>query len=238
MIRKNTGEPVYVTIAASLREQIVEGKMNPGDLLPSENVLVTRFSASRDTVRKSLKALETENYIYSQPGKGYFVAQPKHDQFVFDFSEEPRNVQANVKNITIKKPDLEVQAALNLPETRTVIEIAKTLLHKGVVVAYDLKYLPYDKGQPLIESEIQYAVFPEIASAKTAPFAFYTKMEISAESATEELGKLLDCPRGTALLVVKRYFVDHKDDVIGYGKQYMKPSHRNLVGYSGYGENT
>ena len=59
---------MYMAIAASIQSLIVEGSLNPGDLLPSENALMTQFSASRDTVRKSLKELEVEGYIRTQPG--------------------------------------------------------------------------------------------------------------------------------------------------------------------------
>lgn len=234
-IKKNTGEPVYLVIAKSLKEMIIKGVLNPGNLLPSENYLVNQFEASRETVRKSLKSLETEGYIHSQPGKGYYVSTPKHNQFLLNFAEESENLQAKFKNITVIYPTLEVQLALGIGEKKKkVIEISKTLWLKGELFAYDLKYLPYDKGQPSIESEINYAVFPDIAAAKTAPFAFYTKMEITAETASAPIQKILNCSSDTSLLVVSRFIMGRDEDIIGYGKQYILPNQGKLIGYSGY----
>ncbi len=73
-----------------------------------------------------------------------------------------------------------------------MIEICRILLQGDWPIAYDIKYLPYEKGFPLIEAEIKYAVFPEIAETKTAPFAFYTEMMIQAENPTPKLQK--SCP--------------------------------------------
>lgn len=234
VLKNQTGQPVYAVVVSYLRALIVGGELNPGDMLPSENSLVSKFEASRETVRKGLKQLDIEGYIYSQQGKGYFVSQPKHDNFLFQFDENLENANVNFKKIQICNPDSEVKAALKLAQKKKVIEIVKTISIGAVIVAYDLKYLPYDKGQPLIEAELQYAVFPQIAAAKTAPFAFSTKMEITAESANQELATTLKCEVGTALLVVKRYLSDKDCEIIGYGKQYMLPPFKELEGYSGY----
>ena len=50
------------------------GEFNPGDLLPSENVLSTQYHTSRETVRKSLNILEKEGFIYSRAGKGSYIS--------------------------------------------------------------------------------------------------------------------------------------------------------------------
>ena len=65
-----SGEPMYMAIAAELKNKIVSGQLCPGDTLPSENELRGLYAASRETVRKSLKELENEGYIYSRPARG------------------------------------------------------------------------------------------------------------------------------------------------------------------------
>ena len=214
---------------------IIEGKLNPGDLLPSENTLMTQFGASRDTIRKSLKQLENEGYIHSQPGKGYFVNYPNHDRFYFDFSENgDSSTSFKLKGSQITKANPEIQRIFQDSTLKNIVRIVKIIYNKEKPVACDIKHLPYIKGVPLIESEIGYAIFPEIAAAKTAPFAFYTKIEISAELPDNEIQKLLSCSANIALLVIHRYFYNLNHEVIGYGKQYRLPNELGLTGYSGY----
>ena len=56
-------------IASQLRQQIVMGKLKPGDKLYPENVLQTEFEISRPTLREALRILESESLITISRGK-------------------------------------------------------------------------------------------------------------------------------------------------------------------------
>ena len=56
-------------IASQLRQQIVIGKLKPGDKLHPENVLQTEFEISRPTLREALRILESESLITISRGK-------------------------------------------------------------------------------------------------------------------------------------------------------------------------
>ena len=79
--------PVYIQIARELRERIISGQLNPGDILPSESTLCHDYHISRDTARKSLRELENEGLIFSRPKIGYFVSTPKHADVMVQFLE-------------------------------------------------------------------------------------------------------------------------------------------------------
>lgn len=227
---KQSGEPIYIVIAESLRNQIIDGIFNPGDMLPSENDLAEKFSTTRITVRKGLKSLESDGYIYSRPGKGYFVSTPEYKSFSIDFTEA--NETSRIRKIDLVTPNDEVAGALHLEADQKVLEISRIVTKNDLPVAYDLKYLPYDKGHPTIEREIQYAVFPEIVAAKTTPFAFYTTLSLTAESAKESLARELNCPVGVPLLVMRRFIIS-KDSFLGYGIRYMTGGFGPITGKSG-----
>ncbi|MEU1228696.1 GntR family transcriptional regulator [Streptomyces sp. NPDC005828] len=63
----------YQVIAASLRQQIEEGKIT--DALPSEAALVRSCGVARNTIRRALKVLEAERLVESIPGSGWRVAR-------------------------------------------------------------------------------------------------------------------------------------------------------------------
>lgn len=62
----------YYKLMDFLKQEIIMGKIKPGDRLPSENTLADEFSLSRHTVRKALAMLVNEGYIYTEQGRGAF----------------------------------------------------------------------------------------------------------------------------------------------------------------------
>lgn len=69
--------PLWQQIAADLREQIATEAYAPGDELPSEQDLRTRYDVSRNTVRQALRALITEGLITSGQGRPYQVTDTR-----------------------------------------------------------------------------------------------------------------------------------------------------------------
>jgi GntR family transcriptional regulator len=229
-----TGEPVYIQIEYELRSEITSGRVNPGQMLPSESALMSRFNAGRETVRRSLKELEHKGLIYTRPGKGYFVAEPEHNLYSFYFSDDDKNFYSKYNQVSYEIPSEEVSLALALSDRQKVIKISRIIMAQDDPVAYDEKYIPYDKGAPIVEAEIQYAVFPDIVSSKSPPFAFYTKMEIGSEIVNQKLQKILHCKAGESLLVLYRHIIGVDGRRLGYGKKYLTAKWGRLEAVSGY----
>jgi DNA-binding FadR family transcriptional regulator len=75
-------QPAYQTLADDLRDQIVSGRLRPGDRLPAEPALCVSSGLSRSTVREALRLLSSQNLIITTRGVagGSFVAHPSPDQ--------------------------------------------------------------------------------------------------------------------------------------------------------------
>ena len=226
------GEPVYVQITNELKSEITSGQRNPGDLMPSESALMNRFSTSRETIRKSLKELEQKGLLYTRPGKGYFVAEPEHDLYSFYFHDEDKGYESKFRRIITETPIEEIRTALALPENQRVIKISRIITMHDDPVAYDEKYLPYNKGEPVIEAEIKYAVFPVLV--KSPPFAFYTRMEIGSVNADKPLCGILKCEENESLMVMYRYCIGQDGTRLGYGKKYLTKKWGRLDATAGY----
>ncbi len=65
----------YFTLAEDLKRMILDGGIQAGERLPSENELSERYQISRHTVRKALSILANEGYIYAEHGKGTFCSE-------------------------------------------------------------------------------------------------------------------------------------------------------------------
>lgn len=72
---KKGGIPLYYQVMRGLKEQILSGKLNPGQQLPSEAQLTQRFHVSRVVVRQALQILDEQGLITRVRGKGTYVSQ-------------------------------------------------------------------------------------------------------------------------------------------------------------------
>ena len=67
--------PVYLQLAAILRDGIKRGDYPPGRKLPSENRLQQEYGLARGTVRKSARVLADEGVVEVIQGRGVFVVE-------------------------------------------------------------------------------------------------------------------------------------------------------------------
>ena len=63
-------------VAEKLLEDIVAGRLAPGDALPAEADIAAEYQVSRLTVREALTMLRTINVISVQRGRGTFITPP------------------------------------------------------------------------------------------------------------------------------------------------------------------
>lgn len=66
--------PVYLQIAAILREAIERGDYVPGRPIPSETALMQEHGVARLTARKAVRVLVAEGLVEVVPGRGAYVA--------------------------------------------------------------------------------------------------------------------------------------------------------------------
>lgn len=66
--------PLYIQLATLLRNQIVEGRFQPGQKIPTLEELGHEFAVARVTVRQAIELLEREGIVQRQQGRGTFVA--------------------------------------------------------------------------------------------------------------------------------------------------------------------
>ena len=65
--------PLWQAIADTLRAEITLGHYPPGDRLPSEAALATRFGVNRHTVRHALAQLADAGLVHARRGAGVFA---------------------------------------------------------------------------------------------------------------------------------------------------------------------
>lgn len=71
---------LYQQIVDGLRREVSEGRLKPGETLPSFRALAEDLLVSVITVKRAYEELEREGIIYRRQGLGTFVAEGGHDR--------------------------------------------------------------------------------------------------------------------------------------------------------------
>lgn len=71
-LKKSADTPLYLQLAQLLRQEMLGGRIRPGDKLASEHQLMQQYGVSRLTVRNAIQQLISEGLIETHHGKGSF----------------------------------------------------------------------------------------------------------------------------------------------------------------------
>lgn len=77
--------PLYEQIKVLLTQSLAAGEWKPGEAIPSETELATRFQVSQGTVRKAIDELASEHLLMRRQGKGTFVASHAEPEYQYRF---------------------------------------------------------------------------------------------------------------------------------------------------------
>lgn len=77
-LSKVPGIPLYEALYRCIRQDILSGKLLPGEKLPSKRALAEHLEVSKVTVEGAYSQLLSEGYICSREKIGYFVEETEH----------------------------------------------------------------------------------------------------------------------------------------------------------------
>ena len=234
--------PIYYQLAEDLKARIESGELKPGVAIPSESQLVNQYETSRVTVRRGLARLLAAGLIQTVRGKGNFVARPKLNQMTLTFNEADyaKENQLSYKLIEVKslRADQKMTSTIDIPEGTKMFMVKRLIRGKKGPVGIDIKYIPYLKGKPILENEIEYADFPEFVAKHTDVMIHKIQMKISAAPLREEEAGLLSAAIGHPTLTVMQVVYAKNEKLLGFSRTaYLGESFElNAVAYPYAGE--
>ncbi|NPV30385.1 MAG: GntR family transcriptional regulator [Firmicutes bacterium] len=219
--------PAYYRVAEDLKTKIDRGELKPGDMIPSTAQLARQYGVSHMTVRHGLELLAKDGYIESVQGKGSFVASPRMDTLVLDFSEEKifeknRGFGVQLHEVEIIPADEKISHKLGVKKGNKVLKIRRILSDERGPVAVDSRFLPYVRGAPLLEKEIAYAAFPDLVARHTELVSVKNVLEVSPCILTKEEAELLDARAGLPALCIEQIIYAAKNRPIGWSKMICR----------------
>jgi GntR family transcriptional regulator len=142
-----TFSPLYRQIKEFLIRSLEEGEWGPGDGIPSEGELATRFNVSQGTVRKAIDEMAAENLLVRRQGKGTFVATHNDPRSFYRFLRlvpDDGGVTHAVSDPffceTIDATE-DVAKVLGLGAGDQVVHVKRLLRFSGEPVVFDQIYL-------------------------------------------------------------------------------------------------
>lgn len=110
----NENQSIYLQIADHFCENILAGKWNPGDRIPSVREIAVDIEVNPNTVVRTYNYLQDKGIIFNKRGIGYFVSEDGLEKTrvlrkeVFFTQELPRMFkEMHLLNLTLE--DIQVQ---------------------------------------------------------------------------------------------------------------------------------
>jgi GntR family transcriptional regulator len=150
--------PLYDQIERNLRNLVINGRLQPGQMVPSEWDLSTLYGVSRLTVRRALDELVRQNWLERKHGVGTFVRQPAIASITdskLSFTEQMRLIGRQPGSRLIAQRTVPATAkiahSLRMREGEAIVEITRLRLADEVPILLETSCLSSERF-PSLES--------------------------------------------------------------------------------------
>ncbi|SDY30579.1 phosphonate metabolism transcriptional regulator PhnF [Citreimonas salinaria] len=220
--------PLWQAIAATLRDEIAEGRYVPGDRLATEAQLAERFGVNRHTIRHALSALVADGLVRTRRGSGAFVAARPTDypigrrvRFRENLLRAGQRPEKRVLQIESRAATPGEASALRVEAGAAICAFHGLSLADGQPVAVSETVFPADRlpgiAEALAESE---GVTDALACAGVADYN-RASTRLTAVSASAVQALHLHLREGAPLLRSTGLDVDEAGVPVAYGRTWF-----------------
>jgi GntR family transcriptional regulator len=187
----------------------------PGDALPGERVLESRFGVSRITIRRAIADLCAEGVLVRVHGKGTFVShgQIQSSLHLASFNEDMR--QSGIEPTThvliaaVEVPPARAARFLGLGAGEVAHHVKRLRQGNRRPVSIDDCWLPVALTPELLTSDLTSSLYRALSAANVPVIRAH--QTVAADAADEDIAALLDVPSGSPVLVFERESVTMVD---------------------------
>jgi DNA-binding GntR family transcriptional regulator len=218
--------PLYFQVAQALQAAVEAGTLPPGSRLDNEIQLADELGLSRPTMRRAMEYLVGKGLIVRRRGIGTIIVQPKVrrplqlSSLYEDLRAGGQEPTTTVLSLEVVAAPAEVTDALGMDPGRPVHRLLRLRSANGRPLAHMTNYLPttlagLGVGELTVEQLESAGLYQVLRAAGVHLHA--ADQTISARKATAEESRLLDEPRGAALLTMQRVAYDDHGRAVEYG---------------------
>jgi GntR family transcriptional regulator len=211
--------PLYQQIKSLLVQGLQAGEWQPGQAIPSEMELASRFRVSQGTVRKAIDEMAAENVLVRRQGKGTFVATHAEQSTQYRFlrltPDDGHAAPLSRRLLECKRmrAPAEVGRLLQLKAGDTAIQVRRLLLAGEQPVVLDDLWLPGALFKGLTAERLEGWRGPlyRLFEAEFSVHMVRAEEKIRAVAAAPEEAALLGQDVGAPLLSVERLSFTYGD---------------------------
>jgi GntR family transcriptional regulator len=205
-------QPLYRQIKSLITQSLVSGEWRPGDPIPSELELASRFSVSQGTVRKAVSELAGENLLIRYQGKGTFVASHADERDNFPFLRitpdrgELKDLTGELLDFRRQRADASSSRLLGLPAGASVFLIRRVLSLAGAKICFEEVRLPAVRYKGLSAAVIEQheCMLYSMYETRFGVRIVHADEQLKAETAPREAAAALDLAPGAPMLHIER----------------------------------
>ncbi|MDR3515596.1 MAG: phosphonate metabolism transcriptional regulator PhnF [Azospirillaceae bacterium] len=223
-IHRGIGIAVWRQIQRTLEQEIAQGRLRPGDRLPTEHELAAMFKVNRHTVRRALAELEEKGVLRVEQGRGTFVheailAYPlsRRTRFSANLKNAGREAGARLLSSCCVAADAAVATALGLDPGAAVVILETAGSADGRPIDNARQHFAAARFPDLVEVYGQ-------AGTITATLRHYGVIDyerkwtrIQARMPSDAEADVLLLPRNRPVLITEALDVDSDDRPLLYG---------------------
>lgn len=223
---------IYQDIAADIREKIIAGVYETGELLPKQKELAEQYQTSRMTIQKAMELLKYEGLIQSIPGSGTYV-KPIHaslsklDSRADYYSgttkqfEGAGEVTSKVLAFNVRFPNQLESEALMINPSSPVYDIHRLRLLDGEPLNLEYTIMPVEIIKGITEEVLAKSIYTHIEETLGLSIGVANR-RIHADKPSLDDQQYLECAQDDPVLEISQVvFLDS-----GIPFEYSHSRHR------------
>ena len=202
---------LHARLRDELRASILDGRLQPGDKLPSEAELTEAHGVSRITVRQALGALQAEGLIVKLHGKGAFVSHPGAAQSLNRLQGLNEALALDNRAVSSKrlawrqvKAPAAIASQLALAPGAPVFHLQTLRYLDREPLSVNNSWLPQALGEKLARIDVSQRDLIDVFEHEGGLKIEQAQLEIGAGSATAQDARLLQVALQSPVLHVDR----------------------------------
>jgi GntR family transcriptional regulator len=202
---------MYHQLKQLLVKDIERRGLRPGDRIPGDHELCTRYEVSRTVVRQALTELENEGVIERVKGRGTFVAHPKTAEGLVqsltglfeDVAARGGHLSSRVRRLEVVPADAAVAADLRIAAASPVIVLERLRFVDDEPWVWTVTHLPEEIAPGLVDDDLTDRSLYSVLEASYGVRLVRGVRSVEAAVANAGQARLLGIRRGDPMLVLR-----------------------------------
>lgn len=212
-IDKNNPTPFYYQIEESIRAQIAQGVLKPGDMLPPEISLSRQLGVSRITIRQALVDLTNAGLLVRQRAVGTFIAQPRREvpfirerlgSLTEELAQQGLELKSRVLQQELITASGDIMYELEMKPPAKVVLIRRLRSVNGIPLALETAHHPYDRFPDLLSLNLTDCSIYDILDKRYHARPVFAHDRFVADLAGGETARLLELNDGAPVMRLMR----------------------------------